>query len=112
MAISESANNATISTTEYFLVSNSTTKTDQTNDAFVQGWIDFGAMQSGDQYEVKVYEKVNGGTQRTTLLGTLTGAQSSHFLIPAMILMDAWEFSAKRLAGTDRSIRWSIRQVS
>lgn len=103
---------ATIGTTEYWLASNSTTKTDQTDDVILQVWIDFGNMAAGDEYEWRVVEKVNAGTQRTVVIGRVVGAQTSPVIIPGLVLGDAWEVGVKKIAGTDRSIAWSLRKVT
>ena len=114
MALTYVNDSATIGTTEYFLASDSTAKTDQTDDSILQAWIDFGAMASGDQYRVRVYEKVNGAgaTQRVIIESILTGAQSSPFVSPALMVGEGWEVSVTKLAGTDRSIGWSLRKAT
>jgi len=117
MAITEAfTNSASISTTEYSLPRNTTYDSGQpqTDDGVYQIFIDLGAMAAGDQYEIKVYEKVtSGGTQRLIDTWITTGAQASPaFLISSMILMNGWDVTMKRLAGTDRTIGWSIRKVA
>lgn len=115
MAISEAfSDSATISTTEYFLASDSTTKTSQTDDGVYQLWLDLSALALGDEFELKGYEKVgSGGTDRVYLHTFFAHAQTdAHFVTPSLILLHGWEFSLKRLAGSDRSIAWSIRKVA
>lgn len=115
MAISEAySNTASISTTEYSLTANSTTLGAITTDGVYQLFIDFNAMVAGDQYQVRIYEKaVSGGTQRVIYQSILTGAQDEPiFVAPSLILIHGWEMTVKRLAGSDRSIPWSIRQLS
>lgn len=103
---------ATIGSTEYFFASDSTTKVDQTDDCLLQLFVDVGAMAAGDRFQFKVYEKINGGTQRVLYDVTLDGVQDTPLVIPGLILGEAWEASGKKLAGTDRSIGWSLRKVS
>lgn len=106
---------ASIGTTEYSCPAATTSgvPTSQTTDGIYQGFLDFAAMAAGDQYEVKVYEKVtSGGTQRTLLTSVLTGAQSGPYVLPSLILMHGWDITVKKLAGTDRTIYWSIRKVA
>ena len=107
-------NSAVISTTEYSLPNNSTTLTPKTDDGVFQVWLDLNAMIAGDQYELKIYEKVqSAGTQRLAETIVYTGAQSkAHMVLPSMIFMHGWDVTMKRLAGTDRTIGWSIRQVA
>lgn len=113
MAISLTNGSASIGTTEFFLASNSTTKVDQTDDAILQVWIDFGAMAAGDVYEYRAIEKINAGTQRNALGPLrLVGVQSQPVIITGLIVGDAWEIGVKKISGTDRSIGWSIRKVT
>lgn len=112
MAFTIVTGSATISTTEYWLASNSTTKTDQIDDAIHQDWIDFGAMAAGDVYEWRLVEKVNAGTQRTVIVGRVVGAQSSPVILTGFILAEGWEIGVKKISGTDRIISWSLRKVT
>lgn len=114
MAISEAyANSATISTTEYSLPNNSTTLTPITTDGVYQVFIDVANMAAGDEYLIKIYEKVtSGGSQRVVYQATLVGAQPGPFVSPSLILLHGWDVTAKKISGTDRSLGWSIRQVA
>lgn len=76
----------------------------------MQAWIDISALQSGDQYEWKLYEKVIGsGTQRIVASGLFMGPTEPVFVFPAFMVRHGWDFTLKKLAGTDRSISWSLR---
>jgi hypothetical protein len=114
MALNYVDDSATIGTTEYFLASDSTTKTDQTDDCMLQAWIDFANMAAGDQYRVRIYEKVNGAgaTQRQIMEAILTGAQAGPWVSPALMVGHGWEVSVTKLTGTDRSIGWSLRKAT
>lgn len=114
MAISFVNDSASISTTEYSLPADTTSgvPTAQTDDCVLQAWIDFGNMVAGDQYEVKVYEKVNGGTARVVERATVTGAQTEPYITASLIVGDGWDVTVKRLAGSDRTIAWSLRKVT
>ena len=114
MAISEPyANTATIGTTEYSLPNNSTTLTPITVDGIYQVFIELAAMAAGDQYRIYIKEKVtSAGTQRVIYEAIVTGAQPGPFVTPTLILLHGWDVTMTRLAGTDRSISWSIRQVA
>lgn len=115
MAISEAfQNSGTIGTTEWYLASNSSTKTDQTTDGIYQCFLDFSALAAGDTYQIRVYERVSsGGTARVVEEWTVSGVQNApHYASPSLVLMHGWEFSLQKLAGTDRSIVWSIRSVA
>lgn len=113
MAFTFVNDSATIGTTEYWLASDSTTKTDQTDDCMMQAWIDFGAMAAGDVFEWRLVEKVNAGTQRTVIgPNRIVGVQESPVVITGLILGDGWEIGVKKITGTDRSISWSLRKVT
>lgn len=107
-------NSASISTTEYSLPNNSTSLTAKTDVGVFQIVIDLNAMAAGDQYELKIYEKCRSGdTKRLLDVYTFTGAQPKPLVMyPSLILMYGWDVTMKRLAGSDRTIAWSIRQVS
>jgi len=107
-------NAASISTTEYSLTNNSTVLTAITTDGVYQLFLDLSALIAGDQYELKVYEKVQAaGTQRIMEVWVFDGVQGSpHWVSPSLSLIHGWEYSLKQLTGTARTIAWSIRQVA
>jgi hypothetical protein len=104
---------ATIGTTQYFLASASTTATYQTSDGVYQLWLEVNNLANGDEYQVRVYEKISsGGTARIAMEWTISHAQTQPLWVtPSLMLIHGWEFSLTKLAGTDRSIAWSIRSV-
>jgi len=116
MAIAESfQNSATIGTTEFFLAANSTTQgSGQSTDMMVQLLLEMNNLANGDEYRVRLWESVSSaGTARITHEWTISHAQSEpNWLTPAAILMHKWDFSVTKLAGTDRSIAWSIRTAT
>lgn len=115
MAITEAfQNSGTIGTTEFYLASNSTTKTDQTTDGVFQLFLDLNAVTTADVFQIRVYERISsGGTTRCCEEWTVSGnSNTPHYATPAMIFMHGWEFSLKKISGTDRSIAWSIRSVA
>lgn len=109
MALTLTGGSASISTSEYFLASNSTTATYQTTDAVMQTFVDLTNLAAGDQFRVRVYEKINGATARTIYDATFTGAQAESCVTPRVVVGDGWEVSVQKIAGTDRTIPWSIR---
>lgn len=117
MALSIVDDSATISTAEYSLPGDTTSgvPTSQTDDCLLQAWIDFGAMVAGDQYRIRLYEKVNGtgATQRLVDEWILTGAQGKPaFVMASIIVAHGWDLTVLRLAGSDRTIGWSLRKVT
>lgn len=114
MAITEAyTGSATIGTTQYSLPNNSTTLTPITVDGVYQVFLDFAAMTIAEQYELVVTEKVtSGGSEREVYRAVIWGTNAPAFVTPSLILLHGWDVRVKKLAGTDRSIGWSIRQVA
>lgn len=105
----------TVSTTEWSLATDTsyTSGDAQTTDGVYQLWLDLNALAAGDFFELKIYEKVlSGSTQRLVqrvVFNGLTTAAEPVWVSPALIMVHGWDFSLKKLSGTDRSIDWSIR---
>lgn len=118
MALSEAYTSAgvTISTNEISLVSGTTTLQNITTDGIFQAFIDLSALAAGDEFEFKIYEKVNSaGTKRVCFPATFANAQGTNNAIavsPALFLMHGWDMTLKKITGTDRSIPYSIRQIA
>ena len=84
----------------------------QTTDGAYQLWLDLSALAAGDFFELRIYEKVlSSSTQRLVRRLVFNGATISEpiWASPALIMVHGWDFSLKKLSGTDRSIDWSIR---
>jgi hypothetical protein len=106
-------NSATIGTTLYSLPNNSTTLTPITVDGVYQVFLDLAAMTVTEQYEITILEKVTAaGSQREIFQGVITGTTAPTWVSPSLILVHGWDVQVRKLAGTDRSIGWSIRQVA
>lgn len=107
---------ALIGITEYSLpnVGNYNVLNIKLDDGVFQCFIDLSAMVAGDQYNLKVYEKVQAaGTTRVIYTASYVGVQASpHVVLPSLVLMHGWDFTLTRTAGADRTIAWSIRQVA
>lgn len=117
MAISEAVSGSeTVSTTEWSLATDTSYDTGdaQTTDGVYQVFIDFNALAAGDQYQIRLYEKViAASTQRIAEEWTVTGPTSSPIWVsPSFILLHGWDFTLDKIAGTDRAIDWSIRKVA
>lgn len=116
MAITYTNASATISTSEYSLPGNTSTgvPTSQTTDGVYQFFVDFGNLAAGDQYRLRLYEKTDAaGTQRLAEEWIVTGAQSKPlFISPSFVLGEGWDVTCLKLAGTDRTIAWSVRRIS
>lgn len=116
MAITVNTGSASVSNTEYSLAysANYTSASAQTSDGVLQVYVDFSNMVTGDQYQIKVYEQVAGGSgaaQRLVYSADVVGVQSEVFVTPALTVMYGWDATAKRIAGSDRTLWFSTRLI-
>lgn len=116
MAISEpyEMDGVSISTTEISIVSGTSSLQTITDDGVYQLWIDASNMVKGDEFKVRLYEKVEGtgGTKRVFFQQTLSDAQTEIFVTPTFILINGWDMTIQRTAGSDRAFDASIRKVA
>jgi hypothetical protein len=115
MAITQLYNvTETVSTTEWSFTTDSSGPDADTTDGVFQVFLDLNALVAGDQFQIRIYEKVSSGaTQRIVYQSIVTGLQSEPIWVsPALVLMHGWDVTVDKLAGTDRSIEGSIRQIS
>lgn len=114
MAVTElHAGTEAVTTDEWSLTSDTTTIQTQTSDNVVQAWIDLSAMARGDSFRIRGYEKVqSAGTQRAVFSHVVQNQQSDPLYVsPAMMVMHGWDFTLEKLAGTDRTITWSVKAL-
>ena len=105
----------TVGTSELSIVSGTTTLQTITDDGVYQLWIDGVAnMAKGDEFIVRIYEKVEGtgGTKRVVFAATLSDAQSELFVTPMLVLINGWDMTIQKVAGTDRAFDASIRKIA
>lgn len=105
---------ATIGTAEYSLPGDTTTlPVAITTDVFgMQTWLDLNALTDAEVYLIQFKEKIDAaGTQRIFHREYIPFAQtgSPHWTSLAFNLMHGWDVTLTKIAGTDRSIPWSIR---
>lgn len=100
---------ATISNTEYWLASNSTSKVNQTTKGRLFVMLDCSAMGGVDEFRGRIYDKVNGGTQLPIVEFTLKGPYAQLVEIPVHVVGEAWEVSLLRISNIDRTFGWSLR---
>ncbi len=116
MAISEpyELDGVTVGATELSIVSGTTSLQTITDDGVYQLWVDAYAMAKGDEYRIKAYEKVEGtgGTKKVFAQWTLLGVQSEIFVTPSFVLINGWDFTITKIAGTDRAFDASIRRLN
>jgi hypothetical protein len=105
----------TVGASELSIVSGTTALQTVTDDGVYQLWIDpVTNMAKGDEFIVRIYEKVEGtgGTKRVVLSQTLSDAQSEIWCSPMLILINGWDMTIQKVAGTDRAFDASIRKVA
>ena len=85
-----------------------------TDDGVFQLFLDLNDMVSGDELQIRVYEKCRSGdTQRIIFQSNLIGAQSPPtWVSPSLILLHGWDMTLDCIAGTSITCLWSIRRVS
>ena len=115
MAITEpyELDGVTVGTTELSVVSGTTTLSTITTAGVYQLWVDPGNMAKADEFRIRAYEKVEatGGTKKVFAQWSLLGVQSEVFVTPTFILMNGWDFTITKVAGTDRAFDAAIRKV-
>lgn len=117
MAISEPwVGSFTSSTTELSLISGTSTLQADTTDGIYQVFLDLNALANGDEFEFRVYEKVqSGSTKRVFFIAVINdaqGADAANWVTPSFILINGFDFTLKRTAGADRTIEYSVRKVA
>lgn len=116
MAITEAyeLDGVTVGASELSIVSGTTSLQTITTAGVYQLWVDAYAMAKADEYRIKLYEKVEatGGTKKVFAQWTLLGVQSEVFVSPTFILMNGWDMTIQKIAGTDRAFDASIRKVA
>lgn len=116
MAISEpwELDGVTVGTSELSIISGTTTLQANTTAGVYQLWIDPGTMAKGDEFRVRLYETVEGtgGTKKAVQTWSLLGVQAQNFVTPTFILMNGFDFTIQKIAGTDRAFDASVRKVA
>ena len=115
MAITQaySLNAVTVGATELSIVSGTTTLQTITTAGVYQLFVDASNMAKGDEYRIEIYETaLSGGTKRALMASTLLGAQAEMFVTPSLILMNGWDMTIIKLAGTDRAFTASVRKIA
>jgi hypothetical protein len=85
----------------------------QTDDGVYQVFLDISDMVTGDELQIRVYEKVQSGdTQRIVWQSNLIGPQSPPIWVsPTLVLLHGWDVTLDAIAGTI-TVNWSIRKVA
>lgn len=114
IAIAYSVTASSVTTTEKSCVNNSTTLATTTTAGLYQLWVDLANVANGDEFEIALLEKVvSGGTQRRIVIAYVTYAiAGTIFISDTYLLANGWDFSIKKIAGTNRNFDWTIRAVT
>ena len=115
MAITEAyAGTETVTTTEWSLTTDTAGPDADTNDGVYQCFLDLNALDKGDVFQFKVYEKGGSGSnQRAVYSVRFANAQSEPVWVsPSLILLHGWDCTLLKISGTDRAIDWSIRKIA
>lgn len=115
MAISEAFGvTETVSTTEHSFTTDTAGPDTQTDDGVYQMFFDLSALAFGDEFRIRVYEKVlSTDTQRVVYDMSIPGPYSPPVLVlPSLVLIHGWDVTVLKVAGTDRAITGSIRKVA
>ena len=114
MAVTEfdSISAVTMGAAEISILSGTTSLTPSTTAGAFQLIVDAANMAKGDEYRVRIYEKcLSGGTQRVLAQWTMLGAQSELLVTPTFMLLNGWDMTIIKIAGTDRAFTASVRKA-
>jgi hypothetical protein len=114
MAISEAfAGSEAVSTTEWSCTTDSAGPDVETSDGVFQVFLDVSDMVTGDELQIRIYEKVQAAdTQRIVYQSTLIGPQSPPVWVsPSLVLMNGWDVTLDAIVGTI-TVTWSIRKIA
>lgn len=115
MAVTQaySIDSVTIGSTEISIVSGTSTLQTKTEAGAYQVFIDGveAAMAKGDEFIVRVYEKTVT-TKRVIYDPVLSDLQSQPLVIPGLMLLNGWDVTIQKVAGTDRAFDASIRKAA
>jgi len=114
VAITEAfAGTEAVSTTEHSMTTDTSGPDVETSDGIFQVFLDVSDMVTGDELQIRIYEKVQSSdTQRIAYQSNLVGPQSPPIWVsPSLILMHGWDATLDAIAGTI-TVTWSIRKVA
>lgn len=104
---------ATIGATAFSIPNNSTTLTPITVDGVYQVFLDLSALTVTEEYEIEILERTRAGDPQVVIYTSVVrGTTQPSWVSPSLILLHGWDVQVRKLAGTDRAIGWSIRQVA
>jgi hypothetical protein len=110
-----------VTVAELSIVSGTTSLQTIAEPGFYQLWVDpmVGPMANGDEFEVRILEKVEGtgGTKREVFSARLADVQAELFISPILYLYNGWDMTLKLVSGggaggSGRAFDASIRKVA
>ena len=113
MALELYSGSQTVDGTEWSMTTDTAGPDNDTTAGTYQPVIDLNAVAAGDTYQIRLYGKSRAAdTQRLIQEWIIVGAQASPIWIgPEVTLISGWDFTLKKLSGTDRAITWSINDM-
>lgn len=101
-----------IDTTEWSLTTDTAGPDADTNAGVYQLFLDTSDMITGDELQIRIYEKTRSGdTQRIIYQSNLVGPQSPPtFVSPSLMLLQGWDMTLDAIVGTI-TVLWSIRKA-
>lgn len=114
MAITQTPQTAlSVDNTELSLISGTSSLQADTTACVMQVVIDASNMAKGDEFAVRVYETTRAsGTKRLIFKAVLSDVQSELFCTPPLTVLNGWDVTMIRVAGSARAFDTSIRKVA
>ena len=111
MATQVYSGSASVGTTPFSLPNNSTTLTPRTDPKDVCAFVRFASLAVGDRFQIDFLDKVSGAGDPQDSVGSfiVQGPGSFAIMTPTFPLIHGWDVQVKKLAGTDRTVTWSLR---
>lgn len=106
-----------VSTTEHSMTSDNgySNLALQAGDGVYQLYLDLSDMTTGDELQVRIYEKVlSGSTERIVYQQNISGELGvfqGHYVFPALVLMHGWDMTLDAISGTI-TVAWQIKKVA
>ena len=107
-------NSALIGTTEHSLPANTEVgvPTSQSDTCQVQTWLKVDSMAAGDEFLVQLYEKVIAAGAQSVIDSWRLVYPVDKLVISGIIVHNGWDITVKKVAGSDRTVEWSLRKVT
>jgi hypothetical protein len=111
MAFTFTEYSVSVGTSAISFTNGNTTIATNTSKGFVQVFWNILSMAAGDEYELEMLEKViSSGSQVSVYKMRIPFGAGIGAYIPSM-LGNGWEFTFKKMSGTDRTCQLSMRRA-